>query len=145
MRKITLAALFALTLCMPACDNGSVTPVDPSTLPPDTTQLPPARAPEETFTASISELNGTNFHFFSLNTTSDVYVVIPTTTPSVIISVGIGTPASSGCSLAFLKPVTAGGNFIIRQTSVPQGQYCIAVEDGNHVAPFSYTAQVWHQ
>ena len=145
MRKITVAALVAVGLCMTACDNGSVTPVDPSTLPPDTSQLPPSRTPEETFSSTIPQLNGTNFHFFTVKTTSDVYVVVPTVTPSVSISVGMGSPTDVGCDLAFLKPITAGPNFVIRQLGEPAGNYCIAVEDGNHVAPFSYTAQVWHQ
>ncbi|HEX4347529.1 MAG TPA: hypothetical protein VHZ73_08145 [Vicinamibacterales bacterium] len=146
MRKIAAAGLVALVLSAGACNNGSVTPVDPSTLPPDTTLLPPARTPEETFSASILELSGTNFHFFTVNTTSDVYVVVPTITPAVTLSIGIGTPTPEGCNLSFLKPgIVAGTNFVIRQLALPPGPYCVAVEDGVRVAPFSYTVQVWHQ
>lgn len=145
MRRIAVATLFALGLCMAACNNGSVTPANPSTLAPDTTLLPPSRTPEETFSSSITEQSGTNFHFFTVHTMSDVYVVVPTITPSVSISIGMGTPTDAGCDLGFLKSVTAGPDFVIRQLGEPAGPYCIAIEDGNRVAPFSYTAQVWHQ
>ena len=147
MRRVARSLLAALVvgLSLGACDNGSVTPVDPSTLPADTTLLPPSRAPEETFTGSISQLSGTNFHSFNVNTTSDLYVAIPVVTPSVMISVGLGSPTSNGCNLGFLKAVSAGPDFVIRQLGAVAGPYCIAIEDGGRVAPFSYTAQVWHQ
>lgn len=145
MRILAAAALLALALGTAGCNNGSVTPVDPSTLPPDTTLLPPSRTPEETFNGTISTLSGTDFHPFTVNTTSDLYVAVPTITPAVQIYIGLGAPTPQGCSLGLFKKVAAGPNFVIRQVSELPGAYCLAVEDNDRIAPFSYTVQVWHQ
>jgi hypothetical protein len=142
-RRLVLSAIAVIGMLATACNNGSVTPVDPSTLPPDTSLLPPARAPELSFSEGITQLSGTNFHFFSTTATGTLYVAVPTIDPALTIGVGYGSPTPNGCDLGFLKDVTAGPDFVIREQNLPPGDYCVAIEDQHRVAPFTYTVQVW--
>jgi hypothetical protein len=139
------AVLSTIVLAMlsAACGGGSAT--TPSTT---TTTVPAAPTTTETFTGTLSVGDSTSFPFeVSQSGTVNATLVsiggagVPST---VMVRLGIGTPAESGCTATVSSVIKAGTTAQVTTTGQP-GAFCALLADvGNLFAPATFTLTIDH-
>jgi hypothetical protein len=132
--------LVAGVAALPACDNGSVTPVSPGDL-----------TKNETFSGNLA-VGGTNVYTFTTSTAGEVDLLLTKGVSqagvNIPLQIGIGTPQPDGSC-----PLVAGryGTFQVGTsmtsgslTTVGFGTFCVGIVDSASLGPASYTVQVTH-
>jgi hypothetical protein len=141
MRNILAGIILAAGLAaLPACDNGSVTPVSPA----DQTK-------NEIFSGNLA-VGATNVYPFTTSAAGEVSLLLTRGLDqfgvNIPLQIGIGTPQADGSC-----PLLAGhyGTFQVGTsmtsaslTTVGFGAFCVAIVDASSLGPASYTLQVTH-
>ena len=112
-----------------------------------TTTTPTAAKSTETFNGTVP-VNGSDAHNFSVSAAGTVTVTLTVASPpdTVVMGVGIGTPAGTACaSLTGASVNTAAGTTAQLSGLVTPGALCVRVYDvGNQTSAVSYTITVVH-
>jgi hypothetical protein len=132
--KWTLTVLLSLSVLAAACSD----PVAP------TTPTPVAATTTDTFTGTLLVL-GVNTHPFNVQQIGALKVSITDITPGAAVTLGVGTPALTGCTVVNALTAVASQTPQISGTATVVGPFCVSVSDpGNLVEPVTYTVVVQH-
>lgn len=123
------------------CKGGS------STTSPSSTGTPASPTTSEVFSGTLS-VGGTAFYSFSLPVYGTVNATLlniggPGVPTSVMVNLGIGTPAGTSCNTPAATRVQAGTSTALVTASEQPGLYCVAVSDiGNLFGPAGFSVQI---
>lgn len=126
-----------------SCSQGPIAP---------TTETPPSSGPVTEAYSSTLPVGGSKFYSFSTAASGAVTATLVDiggagVPPTVIVNLGIGTPAGTTCSAASSPVQVTGDAGIATQVSgtQPSGVSCVIVTDiGNLFAPASFTVSIEH-
>ena len=114
----------------------------------------PSQNQTESFSGSVQP-SLANYHTFNINNLGEISIVVTGFTPgNVVLGIGYGQPAGSGCGLLQNNAVsnTNVGRTALTGSIILKGQYCLAVFDPSgvllNIAPWTvaqnYTVTVSH-
>jgi hypothetical protein len=111
---------------------------------PPVTPTPVEPTIVETFTGTLTVL-GVSTHAFTVQQVGGLNVSITEVVPGAAVSLGVGIPGSTGCTV--ISDLTAAPSAApqISGTATVAGQFCVSVADvGNLVETVIYTVVVQH-
>lgn len=126
--------LMSCSICLSGCGD-PIPPVTPTPVAPTIV---------ETFTGTLTVL-GVNTHAFTVQQVGGLKVSITEVVPGAAVSLGVGTPGLTGCTV--ISDLTAAPSVApqISGTATVAGQFCVSVADvGNLVEAVIYTVVVQH-